>query len=45
MEEEEINLGRTIRGMEVGCANWIIEMEETLDNNYWSVVTARGVKP
>ncbi|XP_066341920.1 uncharacterized protein [Miscanthus floridulus] len=44
-EEEEINLGEAIRVMEAGCASWIVEMEETLDNSHWSVVTGRGKKP
>ncbi|XP_066341914.1 UPF0481 protein At3g47200-like [Miscanthus floridulus] len=44
-EEEEINLGEAIRVMEAGCASWIVEMEETLVNSHWSVVTGRGKKP
>jgi hypothetical protein len=44
-DEEEINLGEAIRVMEAGCASWIVEMEETLDNSRWSVVTGRGKKP
>jgi hypothetical protein len=41
-EEEEINMGEAIRVMQAGCSNWIIEMEEILDNSRWSVV---GKKP